>query len=152
MGLYKDNLVFKPYAFNNSVLTITNLVTGESQAIQALNMISAEMDEEEFTPTKVASGTSIMAFNPSKSGKITFALMEGSPSTDFITTAYKDKAPVSVTFTDSNAENLDASSSYGYFQKAQKIERTNEVPVPEWVIVSDYMACRAGSFALYTTV
>ena len=151
MGLYKDDIAFKPYSFNNSTLTLSNLDSGDTVVVQALNMIAAEPDEDKFTPSKVASGTSIQQFNPSKSGSLFFALMEGSPSTDFIVEANEANAPISWTFTDENAANHDCSSKVGYIKKAPRVERTAEVPVPEWQITNDYMTCKAGSFALYET-
>lgn len=152
MGLYlAEDLVFKPYSFNNATLTLIDLVSSESHTAQALNMIAAEMDEDKFEPFKVASGTSIQTFNPSKTGKLFFSLMEGSPTTDWIVAINEANGAISWSFSDENAVNLDCKSSLGYVVRAPRVERTNEVPVPEWVITNDYMTCKAGSFALYET-
>jgi len=152
MGLYlSEDLVFKPYSFNNATLTLIDLVGNESHTVQALNMIAAEPDEDKFEPTKVASGTSIQVFNPSKSGKLFFSMMEGSPTTDWVVAINEINGPLSFAFSDENAPNLDCSSPLGYIVKAPRVERTNEVPMPEWVITNDYMKCKAGSFALFET-
>jgi len=114
-------------------------------------MIRAEKSEDKWDTFEVASGTSIPTFNPSKKGTTTFGLMEGSPETDTIVEWDEANAPVSWSVSDENAPNMGCSSAYGNIKKHPPVERTDEVPVPEWILESGYQTLKAGSFALYTT-
>lgn len=151
MGLFRDDIVFKPYGFNNSVLTLTRLDTNETKEISCLNMIKAEPAEDKVDTFEVASGTSIPTINPSKKGSLSFGLMEGSPETDWISDTENDTLAISWSFSDENAPNMSCSCGYAHIQKHPPVERTNEVPVPEWLVIGGYVKIKGGSFALYAT-
>lgn len=151
MGLYVDDIVFKPYSFNSATLSITRLSTGETVKIRCLNMIKSEKTEIKFDTFEVASGTSIPVFNPSKKGTTVFSLMEGSPETDWLSDTDDGNYEIAWSFSDENAPNMGCSAAMGHIQKHPPVERTNEVPVPEWTLVSGYQITKGGSFALYET-
>jgi hypothetical protein len=113
-------------------------------------MIRGEKAEDKNDTFEVASGTSIPTHNPSKKGSLTFGLMEGSPETDWLAESDDQDLALSFSFSDENAPNMGCSSGYAYIQKHPPVERTNEVPVPEWILVAGYFKMKGGSFALYS--
>jgi hypothetical protein len=147
MGKYKDQVDYQPHSFNSSTLSITDS-TGETHIAEGLDTVEAEPTEDEWTSQQVASGTAIMVHNPSKEGTFKFTFLEASTTTDFLVAILNAHEPVSFSFTDENAPNLNCSSGQAFLRKHAIIKRGAEADTPEWEFVCPYMKTEGGSYAL----
>ncbi len=147
MGGYKDKLNFKPHDLNNLVVSLN-----DEHKVQGIDSISAEYDDDHFSTQSVADGTAIPVKNPSRTGTITIAILEASPSNKTLWDLYRacvdSDTGFAVSAKDSAAPEFNIKETYCYIQKPPTIGRSNEAAVVEWIIVAAYLDVAGGGYSL----
>lgn len=151
MPFYNPPVVFEPHDFNTSVLTVNCPGLELTFAIDGLDTIEVEKLDDRWMNDDVNSGMTIPVHNPRKKGTIKITLLDASPSTTQLSQVANGDFPCAVTFTDSNAPELNCSGGQCYLQKHASVKRSGEVDKPEWVFTVSYLQVKSGGYALQTT-
>jgi hypothetical protein len=146
MGFYQDQVDYAPHNFNTSTLVING-----THAVKGLDTVECEPKEDQWTTQSVADGTAIANAHPSQEGTFKFSFLEASASTDVLVAAMQAHTPISFSFSDSNAPNLNCSSRQAFVRKHPPVKRGKETDVPTWEFVCTYLKCAGGSYALQAT-
>lgn len=148
MGLYEENVDFRPHNFNTTTNTFTDVETGDVHIAQALDTMEADRDQEQFESAQtVASGAAIENENPATAGYVQYTFMEASATTSWLASRVGKR--IKVTVSDSNAEEM-AISAVGRLSKHATIKRGSKIDIPTWRFNFKYLALRGGSYRLYS--
>lgn len=150
MPYYKPPVNFEPHNFNSSTLTVISADLDGPVTIDGLDTIEVEFTNNRWGTQASASGMAIHTHNPSKEGTIKITLLEASSSSATLSQLARSDAPITVTFTDQNAPELNCSSQQARVEKHAMVKRSNEVDTPEWVFVCTYMTSESGGYRLQT--
>jgi hypothetical protein len=143
MGFYQDQVDYQPHNFNTSTLTLN-----KTHIVKGLDTVECEAKEDTWTTKAVASGAAIANAGLSREGSFKFSFLEASESTDILVAAMNANLPISFTFTDSNAPNLNCSSRQAFVRKHPPIKRGKECDIPMWELVCPFMKIAGGSYAI----
>lgn len=144
MGLYKDNVDLEPHNFNDTVVTLKALTTGDTIQVQGLHALSAKRKEDRWSTKSVASGMAMEVEKPATEAVIDFDLFDPSPSTDWLWDHVDERIQIDVN--DANAPNMNVAAK-GRLQHTE-LKREGEPDVPKWQIVVPYSAIRGGAYNL----
>jgi len=150
MAYYQPPVNFKPHNFNSSTFTINSPDLDGAHVVEGLDTIEVELKENRWATKMVASGATIHEHNPSREMTIKITLLDASASQLILSQLARSDSPVTVTFTDENAPDLNCSSQQARVEKHALVKRGTETDVPEWVFVCTYGTCATGGYRLQT--
>lgn len=150
MPYYKPPVNSEPHNFNSSTFTVISADLDGPTTIDGLDTIEVELTNNRWGTQSSASGMTIHTHNPSKEGTLKITLLDSSPSSAILSQLARSDAPVTVSFTDQNAPELNCSSQQARVEKHAVVRRSGEVDTPEWVFVCTYMTCETGGYRLQT--
>jgi hypothetical protein len=145
MAKYQTRRNIVPHTINN----LTILLNGEHK-VEGLDLFEAELDEDEVTTQKVASGIGILNENPSLTGQIRINFLEASATTDAVYTILNSGETFTISALDEAAENFDVKGQQCRVMKRPVISRGAEATVSEWIFVAVYLDIKGGSYAVAT--
>ena len=151
MPFYNPDVVFEPHDFTTSVFTVNCPGLELKFAVDGLDTIEVEKTDDRWTVEDCNSGMSVPVHNPRKKGMIKITVLEASPDITKLSEVANGDYPCTVTFTDSNAPDLNCSGQQAYLQKHAIVKRSGEVDKPEWVFSVTYLQCKSGGYRLQTT-
>lgn len=151
MPYYNPPIIPQPHNFNSTVVTINSPDLDGSFTVEGLDTLEVELADDRWSSQDVNSGMTCHVHNPRKKGTIKFTLMDASPSMGLLSQLARADSPVTVTVTDENAPELNASSPQARVMKHAVIKRSGEIDTPEWTFVCTYLTCESGGYRLQTT-
>jgi len=148
MPYYTPPVSYMPHNFNSSVLTINSPDLDGAFTVEALESIEVELTDNRWDVHDVNSGDAIHVHNPRRKGTIKCTIADYSQSQGFLSQLARSDSPVTVTFTDENAPELNCSSNQARIEKHATVSRSGEPSTPEWVFVCTYLTCETGGYRL----
>jgi hypothetical protein len=143
VGVHKDQIVLKPYAFNNSSFLIDK--THNAQFVQ---VFSAEYVNDTSDIDEADDGLGVPVDFSTKKGLIKISVKQYSPTHKKLWDLFKSGVWFEVSFADSSVEDLKTSSKQCKAQKPPIVSRQKGPEVVEWILNANYLDCRDGGLKL----
>lgn len=143
MAIYKDQLVLKPYSFNNATLVFK----GEHTA-QGVQSFSAEFVNDTSDVDEADDGLAVPVDFATKRGLIKVTIKQWSPTNKYLWDLFAAEDWFAISFADSTVENLKAGGAQCKTQKPPVTSRQKSPEDVEWMFNVVYLECRDGGLAL----
>jgi len=145
MGTFKDPVNYVAYSLNHTTVTIA----GEDN-VDGLERVEAEIKEDEVDEEMAADGIGMFVENPSKAGRATIQVLDGTAISNVLWQKAEDGEAFSLSVKDSKTANFVIKGDVCRVVKRPTLMRGARPDKPEWIISCIYMKIKGGTRAVVT--